>query len=88
MSDAHDRAAEALEEVADALREARLAFEVAEDLTRATVKSGSRGVPVLLYYGQTPLSKDDDQLTTLSLNSSELVTRYWWQSLQWLSRTV
>jgi hypothetical protein len=43
---------------------------------------------MLLSYGQTPLSKDDDQLTTLSLNSSELVTRSWWQSLQWLSRTV
>ena len=45
MSDAPDHAAEALEEVADALRDARLAFHVAEDLTRATLKSNTRGVP-------------------------------------------
>jgi hypothetical protein len=45
MSDAQDHAAEALEEVADALRDARLAFHVAEDLTRATLKSNTRGVP-------------------------------------------
>ncbi len=40
-----------------------------------------------LSYERTLLSRDDDQLTNLSLNSSEPATRYWWQSLQWLSRT-
>ncbi len=41
-----------------------------------------------LSYERTPLSKDDDRLTMPSPNSSELVTRYWWQSLPWPSRTV